>query len=276
MKIQFITPDPRLARFVKGYIAVEDLAGDFADQIVRTCPEPVAVLSVNLGRGALDCSGRVHPKTALLGVQTTARQWIPQSETYFVAAFLTIPGLIALFPTTGNETANALVPLELLVGERPARRLYGAIPDTFDPGLIKRRLDDWLLDRLNKGPVELADRATWLFASLVGSRNIEAICATAGISTRTLQRFFERHVGICPRMVLSLDRIRSSVSDVQSRGADRSAGFDDFADQAHQIRTWKRFLSETPSVYRRSGVSALARVLNAQSCQDADRAVFWL
>ena len=114
------------------------------------------------------------------------------------------------------------------------------------------------------------------FASLVGSRDVGAICATAGISTRTLQRFFEQHIGISPRMVLNLDRIRSSVSNVQSRDTDRSAGFEDFADQAHQIRTWKRFLAETPSVYRRSGVSALARVLNAQSCQDADRAVFWL
>lgn len=276
MRIQFILPDPRLAQLVKGYVAVEDLAGIFANHVVRTCPEPLAVVSANLGKGALDWSGQVHPRTAFLGVQTKACQWIPQSETYFVAAFLTIPGLISLFPMTGRETANALVALDDLMGAKAARTLYDSVPDNFDTNLIKKQMDGWFLDRLNNCSVDLVEHATWLFTSLVASRNIEATCATAGISTRTLQRFFGRHVGVCPRMVLNLDRLQSSVSDVQSRGTDRSSGVGDFADQAHQIRTWQRFLQATPSVYRRSGVSMPARLLTTQFRAGADRPVFWL
>ena len=269
-------PDPRLAGLVQGYMAVEDLAGDFAHRVVRTCPEPMAVLSVNLGQGALDRFGRVHPRAALLGVQTAACQWIPQGETYFVAAFLTIPGLVSLFPATGDQTADALVALDQLVGVKSARFLHAAIPDSFDTALIKKQMDDWLLRKLDNCSLALIEHVSALFSSLVDSRNIAATCAAAGMNTRALQRLFERHVGVCPRTVLNLQRLRSSVSDVQSRGDDRNAGLEDFADQAHQVRTWRRFLADTPSAYRRSGVSKPARLLTAQGRMGSDRPVFWL
>ena len=276
MRTAFLPCAPRLAPLVKGYLVVDDRDGTFADQAIRTCPEPSAILTVNLGKGTRDRFGRPHPATGLLGVQTTVRPWVPQDETYFVATFLTVPGLITLFPDLGKETADTLVSLDQLIGGKDAGRLSSGVPDSFNTGVIKAQMDSWLARRLDNRPSERIRHTAWRFETLITSGRIEAVAAAEGVSTRTLQRFFERHVGVCPRMLLNLDRMRRSVSEMQAEAPDRTSGFGGFADQSHQIRSWRRFVAQTPSAYRRAGISSLARRLAGQSRHAPDRPVFWL
>jgi AraC-like DNA-binding protein len=276
MMTRLLAPDRRLGAFVAGYLVVDDLDGAYAHQPIVTCPEPMAVLSVNFAKGAIGAEGAVHPRAALLGLQTRARAWRPQDETFFVAVFLRVPGMMALFPGLGRETADRLVALDDLWGDRRAAAFRGAVPDRFDPAEITARLDAWCLARLTAGDAPFRRFARELHDTLVQSRSIAATCRHTGLPPRRLQRLYARHVGLSPRSLLNLERLRSSIADLQRDTTDRSAGFDHFSDQSHQIRIWRRHLGLTPTAYRRDGPSAPAAMLAAQAVDRSARPVFWL
>lgn len=274
MHVCFRAPAPPLAPYVKGYLVLEDLAGTAAGQEVLTCPEPAAVLAVNFAKGAVGSDGRPHPPMSLLGLQERVRVWRPQDESRFVAAFLTIRGVLSLFPGRGRETVNALVALEDLVDHRTARDLKDSVDDSMAPVDLATALEGWIARRLEAGPVPTTDPG--VLELLLSTRSVRETSARAGFGIRTLQRVCREHLGLCPRTLLQLDRLRASVAALQGPEPCRFAGADLFADQAHQIRTWRRFLGLTPARYLQTGPTALAQTLAQSADHREDRAVFWL
>lgn len=251
-----LPPSPLLAPDVQGYWFVEDREGAYAGTPIRTTPHPGAVLSVNFGRPNAMEGGPTVPRVSLLGIQSVSRRWRSWSDTSFVMAMLTCVGLTRLFPGVGSACRDQLVELGALVGDGVTHGVADDLTAAWEPHRVARRLDRWLLRRLEtvKAPPEFL-RLTQAYALLRGGQPIQEVARTVEVTRRQLTRWFERHVGMPPKQVMGLERLQSSVRAVQSRRGDALLGY---SDQARQIRSWRRRLDLTPGQYARGGSSPLA------------------
>ncbi|MEM8605320.1 MAG: helix-turn-helix domain-containing protein [Cyanobacteria bacterium P01_H01_bin.121] len=275
MQIVAIEPHPQLRPYVLSYRIVEDKLGEYAGTPIWTCPEPVGILSANFGQRSYHESGVMHPKTGLLGLQTCSRQWLPQSETLFVMAILTVPGMMALFPNTGPDTADRLLDVADIWGQRRANEFWHCFPHELHLDAVKSAIDGWLLNLFNTAPISVSQRCLQLYQVLMSHKRIDTACRQLGITPRTLQREFQRHLGISPKQVLNLQRLQGSVK--ANLGAASPNLLQEFADQAHAIRTWNRYLSRTPSCYGAEHQSDLARVFAASAQRvSRDPTIFYL
>ena len=273
MRIVAIAPHHQLRPYVLSYRVVEDQLGEFAGIPIWTCPEPIGVLSANFGKRTYHESGEIHPTVGLLGVQTRARKWISQPETLFVMAILTVPGMMTLFPNIGQESANNLLDLAGLWGEQRAGEFWRCLPQDLHLNDIKSAMDGWLLNLIGAVPVSVRERRLQLYQALMSNQRIDTACEQLGITPRTLQREFQRHLGISPKQVLNLHRLQRSVK----ANATPQESLPEFADQAHEIREWRRYLSRTPGQYRTENRSILAEAFAAAAQQvSLDPTLFYL
>lgn len=252
---RIVPPDRRLAACVAGYWFVQDLPGRWQGSPIRTFPQPGAVLSVNFGRPNAMVDGPLVPRASLLGIQSASRSWRSWENTWFVMAMLTAEGMVRLFPRAG-DSADRLLDLGALIGDGPADRLCRHLDGGWEPARIACALDHWLLARLGAVAAvpELA-RMSAAHRMLREGGSVEAAAAAAGVTRRQLGRWYRAHFGPGPKQMMDLERLQASLRAAQSGRGDPVTGF---ADQAHQIRNWRRRLGTTPGRYLRSGMSDLA------------------
>ena len=267
-----LPPAPKLAPFVHAYWFIEDLPGKHMGSPIHTSPIPGAILGVTLGRPNRAQDGSPVPKTCLLGLQSHSRTWYSCPDTYFVMAMLTVPGLLRLFPHTGSASANQIVDLGALVGDRQSRALSDTLTAAAVPGKIAAALDRWLMMKLDV-TATLAETGAFGAAYDILRRggSVSAAARSAATDRRQLLRWFTRHLGLGPKAVADLERFQNSLKSVQTRKGDP---FNGFSDQAHQIRTWRRKLNMTPSAYQGQAQSILASYFSANG--DATEPVFYL
>ncbi|HEY0478358.1 MAG TPA: helix-turn-helix domain-containing protein [Kofleriaceae bacterium] len=263
-----IEPSPALLPFVDGYLHVRDLAGDHRGRPIRTAPRPGGVLTVNLGQPNRTADGAATPRLSLLGIQTCARSWRSDANTHFVMALLTPAGLVRFASGSGADTADTLLDLRSVIGERTAHGLVDTVHARLD-GLVAA-FDAWLLARLC-GERERPEMHTARAACMVLSRatRVDVAADQLGVSRRHLSRIVSRHLGISSKALIDLYRLDRSLRALQRGQSNGAAGF---ADQAHQVREWRRRLATTPGRYAREGRSALADAFGAA----ADRPAFYL
>ena len=275
MRIVAIEPHPQLRPYVLSYRVVEDKLGEFAGTPIWTCPEPIGVLSANFGKRSYHESGKIHPKIGLLGIQTCTRKWISQPETLFVMAILTVPGIMTLFPDIGQDAADNLLDGADLWGDRRADQFWRGLPHEWPLDEVKKAMDEWLLTLLSAAPVSVSKRCLQLHQALTSNKRIDTACEQLGITPRTLQREFRRHLGISPKQVMNLYRLQHSVRVNMATAAQNP--MQTFADQAHEIRTWRRYLRRTPSRYCPENRSALAQAFTSSTQHvSPDPTIFYL
>ncbi|MEM9220037.1 MAG: helix-turn-helix domain-containing protein [Cyanobacteria bacterium P01_F01_bin.150] len=270
-----VEPHHQLRPYVLSYRIVEDLLGEFAGTPIWTCPEPIGVLSANFGKLSYHESGEIHPKIGLLGVQTRTRQWISQPETLFVMAILTVPGMMTLFSDIGQDSADSLLDVAGIWGERKAGKFWRGLPHEWRLDDLKSAMDSWLLNLLSAVPVSVRKRRLHLYQALTANKRIDTACEQLDITPRTLQREFQRHLGVSPKQVMNLHRLQRSVrANVESVS---QSPLQEFADQAHAIRAWQRYLGRTPGRYCTEHRSVLAKTFACSTQQlDLDPTIFYL
>ena len=247
--------DPRLARLVIGYWFIEDLAGLQAGSPITTCPFPGAVLSVNIGRPNAMVDGPTVPRVGLLGLHERCLSWRSWKDTAFFMACLTAEGLASVLPDTGPSTVGRLIDVGALVGDAAAGRLSRSVAVAPDPVAAARGFDLWLLRRLHaQAPGHDVQSLSVVARALSAGRSVDEAAALAGTTRRQLHRWHVRHLGLGPARLRQLIRLQGSVRDLQQH----SDGMTGFADQAHQVRCWKRAFGMTPGAYRRLPPSLLA------------------
>lgn len=251
-----LPPAPELSSLVQSYWFIEDIPGEYEELPIRTSPVPMGVLSVNIGRPNAAEDGSLVPNASLLGLQSSARSWRSWSDTYFVMAILTIPGIVRLFPYTGSASANNLLDLGAIDGDALAGSLWSGITAALEPRLIARHLDRWLVARLDSyAPVPEIRRIIAAHDVLRTCGSVAKAAHAANIDRRQLQRWFQRHLGVGPKELADLERLHGSLKAFQKKRGDPLAGF---SDQAHQIRNWKRRRGITPGAYHKEPASPLA------------------
>jgi AraC-like DNA-binding protein len=163
-------------------------------------------------------------------------------------ALLTIPGLATLFPCTGPMSRDNMIELGGLVGDAGTRHVLCDIEAAWSPDRIAETLDAWFLQRLMRSRASTLDfRYSHAWHSLVASGRVDVAAAASGVSTRQLERWFTRHIGQAPKTLVNIERLHASVRAVQMGGLDP---IDGYSDQAHQIRSWRRYIGMTPGRYK--------------------------
>jgi AraC-like DNA-binding protein len=169
-------------------------------------------------------------------------------------AMMTPVGMARLFPGDGQHLATNLADLGAMIGDRDAGRLLD-VASHDDRRTIVRELDRWFGGRLTAAQPDV-ERFAAAYAMLSRDGKIGAAAVHAGLSIRQLQRLSMAYVGISPKQIYEIQRLRASLVAVQLGRGDPLAGF---ADQSHQIRTWKKRLDLTPAAYARRGQSLIRR-----------------
>lgn len=177
-----------------------------------------------------------------------------------LAPFLTLPAvetiqrsltLDSLFGSSADE-------LETMIFEAPTADERIAITERFLLRLLKQRESTTLYARR---PL------THAVAKIYGSRgtvSIDRLGRELGLSYRSIDRLFERHIGIPPKRLSRIVRFNYALNLMhRSAGAGQSrialeAGY---ADQAHMIRDFREFTHTTPTDFlaRRYGIVAVSQ-----------------
>ncbi|RYZ34726.1 MAG: helix-turn-helix domain-containing protein, partial [Myxococcaceae bacterium] len=140
------------------------------------------------------------------------------------------------------------------------RRLLEDLSAAWEPHRVAARLDAWLLGRLaaTKSLPE-TERLARAWNVLCRTSRVEMAARAVDVSTRQLERGFQEHFGHSPRQLFALERIHSSLLAAQTGQGDPLGGF---SDQAHRIRTWRRYLGLTPGRFERTPRSLMADYFN--------------
>jgi AraC-like DNA-binding protein len=165
-----------------------------------------------------------------------------------------LPGAFAAFSARPMaDLVDRVLPLGDVFGERAdelARRVEGEPDQACALGLIGAFLEAL-------APVE--DENIRLVGQLVAvvqrDRSItrsEALARRAGLNVRTLQRLFERYLGLGPKWVIGRARVQEAAERIAlGVGVDFAALAVElgYHDQAHLIRDFKAQVGFTPAAY---------------------------
>lgn len=97
-----------------------------------------------------------------------------------------------------------------------------------------------------------------MVAALVADREIlkvEQLAERYGVSVRTLQRLFDRYVGVNPKGVIQRFRLHEAAEKIeQGEAVDWPALSVEmgYFDQAHFIKDFKAYIGKTPDEYMRT------------------------
>lgn len=119
----------------------------------------------------------------------------------------------------------------------------------------------WLEERAPTRPegAELVDAAVERAAGDRGLTRVDDLAAALGVPVRTLQRRFDRHLGVGPKWVLSRCRIQDALAEIEAGGsmdwADLAVRLG-FADQSHFVNSFAALVGVPPDRYRRRAAGA--------------------
>jgi AraC-like DNA-binding protein len=168
---------------------------------------------------------------------------------------------LRVFDVPLAELTDRRVPLEQL-WSRGAAELADAL-DRADGAPGAARVERMLAERLGAGAPTpagdetLARRAVALLRRARGSVGIREVAAALGVGERRLERAFERSVGVSPKVLGRVLRLRHAIRRLDAPG-DRDpvswaalAASSGYADQPHLIREFKALAGVTPAGYLR-------------------------
>jgi AraC-like DNA-binding protein len=139
----------------------------------------------------------------------------------------------------GEAFDSGVVPLEATLRERAG-----------DTAAQAAALDAWFLGRLEMSP---AKRTTFDMVQRViaqqGSESVEALSRSAGLSVRSVDRLFRRHLGFAPKTWAQVVRFQRALERLK---ADQTCPLSQLAaelgyyDQSHLAREYRRFSGNAP------------------------------
>ncbi len=146
---------------------------------------------------------------------------------------------------------NRVVALRRVFAEAAAlarhtrERPFEASVAAWEQVLLTRLRDDDPVARATRDLVELAAVDRTLL-------QVEQLVERAGVTKRTLQRRFDRYVGVSPKWVLQRYRLHEANERLLADGALDLAGLAlelGYADQSHFVRDFKAMVGVTPGSY---------------------------
>ena len=169
-----------------------------------------------------------------------------------VSAHLRPSGLSALTARPAAELTDRRTPLAELLPDAPELDKVRAA-ESPEAGIDA--LEDWFtaLGPRRRPEAEVVDAAVDLIAARTDLTRVDALAAELHVTVRTLQRRFDRHLGVGPKWVLNRCRIQDALGVIESGGdVDWAALATDlgFADQSHFTNAFTALVGVSPGAYR--------------------------
>ena len=171
-------------------------------------------------------------------------------------------GSAALSTQRASRLADQAVPATQVLGAEAGRELarVGAGDSEVSADEAVGRMEAFLERRRRGRPTEaaLVDDAVDHIVAHTDVTRVEQVAHHFGVSSRTLQRRFERYLGVGPKWVIQRRRIHEALEEIEhGRAMDWSAlalrlGF---ADQAHFVHTFTELVGQPASSYERASAS---------------------
>jgi AraC-like DNA-binding protein len=168
-----------------------------------------------------------------------------------VSAHLRPAALSALTDLPPARLTDTRLPLAEAIPGAPDLEPVRAAADQ-DAGLAA--LEEWFraVGPVRRDGAGLVDAAVDLVAERTDLTRVGALAAELGVTVRTLQRRFDRHLGVGPKWVLRRCRIQDALGVIESGGRVDWAGLAaelGFADQAHFTNAFTALVGVPPGEY---------------------------
>ncbi|HST66335.1 MAG TPA: AraC family transcriptional regulator [Mycobacteriales bacterium] len=169
-----------------------------------------------------------------------------------VSAHLRPSGLSALTDRPAVELTDRRTPLAEVVPDAPPLDKVRAA-EGVEAGIDA--LEEWFaaLGPLRRPGADVVDTAVDLIAARTDLTRVDALAAELHLTVRTLQRRFDRHLGVGPKWVLQRCRIQDALDVIESGGAVDWAALATelgFADQSHFTNAFTALVGAPPGAYR--------------------------
>ena len=168
-----------------------------------------------------------------------------------ISARLRPAGLSALTAVPPARLTDTRLPLSEVVPDAPdLAKVY--VAESQAAGM--EALEDWFrrLGPTRPRGAELVDDAVDLVAARTDLTRVDALATELGVTQRTLQRRFGRHLGVGPKWVLHRCRIQDALGVIESGGEVDWAGLAadlGFADQSHFTNAFTALVGVPPGAY---------------------------
>jgi AraC-like DNA-binding protein len=165
-----------------------------------------------------------------------------------------LPGAFTAFSARPmSDLVDGVLPLGEVFGEA-ATKIARGISDEPDVPLAIERIESMLRGFSPQRDAN-AERVARLVAFVRGEREVtrsEALARHAGMSLRSLQRLFERYLGVGPKWIICRTRVQEAADRVAAgQNVDWAALAVElgYHDQAHLIHEFKAQVGFTPAAY---------------------------
>jgi AraC-like DNA-binding protein len=245
-RLQHRAAGPEVSDIVDGYWIVEWAVPPGEERVQDVVTRPCVHLSVERDEGRVT------------GVVTRCFRRVLVGEGRVVGVRFRPAGFSALYAEPATALTDEALPATAVLGEDVAAALVevGAAGEIDDAvALIERFVER------RRGPLpdgaELVDEAVDHIGAHTDVTRVDQVASHFGVSARTLQRRFERYLGVGPKWVVQRRRIHDALAEIEhGRDLDWSAlavrlGF---ADQAHFVNAFADLVGQAPSHYERKPV----------------------
>jgi len=256
VRLERVPCGDELAPWVEHYWTLQWHLPPGTSYLSSTLPHPACTLSVE--RGHLR-EGVGDEPVVVTGVVTRRFDVDVRDEGWVYAAKFRPGGLADLTGVNARSLRDATVPATEVLDPALVEDL-AAIRTLASPAEGRRHFDD-VLGRLATTPGDDYRQLLDVIATMLADRSLLRVAQVeeqCGVGTRTLQRLFERYVGVTPKWVLSRYRMHDVVSDLDAGYggslADLAAKYGWF-DQAHFTREFTDLVGVPPGGYQRQRAS---------------------
>src|SRR5262245_34337332 len=279
MKISFVTPHAELQLYIKSFWVLESPNGLPATAHSIAAPNGCAKLIVPYDNSIVSVAdGRVQTSWAhrmyFVGnrdgatlLRSSARQ------TGFIAVEFRPHGAFPILGVPMSETANRLrenrLGVRIVEPRGPGSRQQ---PERVDERVAYIGLRLVLLVRNYRREPGIVDHCLSALRSVDGRMSIGELARHTGYSRRYLDRVFQQHVGLSPKILAEIFRFQRFYRK-WAAGASfdllKAELYDHYYDQAHFTREFKRMTGHPPQKFMRDVPNEFGRRLARQQIASA-------
>lgn len=248
-------PDPRLDGYVIRYCDYDERTGSFVRR--RELPGDRVVAIVNLGAPirvrAPDAGWATHATGFFAGLHDTYAITETDGAQRGVQIDLTPVGAHLLLRLPMHHLTHRVVSLEDLLS-RSGLELHEQLATATQLAQRFAALDAFFLTRLDDAlsPVPSITRALTRLKATQGAVSINTLTDELRCSRRYLNRHFQEHVGVSPKLLARILRFNHAValSATPMSWAEVSSTCG-YYDQAHMVRDFHQFAGASPTEFAR-------------------------
>lgn len=261
MKIRFVTPRTELRPYIQSFWVLESRNGLPAAANSIAAPNGCAKLIIPYHNSIVsEADGRVqltreHRMNFVGNRDTATRLHTGPGETGFIAIEFQPHGAFAIFGVPMAETSNRLWEADDVFGfwGREAQEIINNVESVDEKvGIVQHHLT--LLLNTNRRDSEIVGYCVGALRSVDGRMPIRDLARQTGYSRRYLDRLFQRHIGLSPKVLAEIIRFqcfyRKWAAGV-SFDLLKAQLYDHYYDQSHFTKEFNRMTGHPPQTFMR-------------------------